>query len=171
MKILCVAEKNMIAKGVAALLAQGHVQTRPTDNKYIKNYTFTTEFQGNRNCDVVMTSVSGHLTNLDFPPEYRGWSNCDPSACFDAPIVKSVSQDMKTIEKNLIQQSRDAQFLIIWTDCDLEGENIGNEIVEVCKRANPRLTVKRAKFSVIQAREINQAWRTLGNMDMNKVAA
>ncbi|KAJ3019063.1 UNVERIFIED_CONTAM: DNA topoisomerase [Siphonaria sp. JEL0065] len=171
MKILCVAEKNMIAKGVANILGRGNVQTRQTDNKYIKNYCFSTEFQGQQNNQVVMTSVSGHLCSLDFPPDFKRWENYDPSVCFDAPVVKSVSKDMETIKKNLQEQSRGSQYLIIWTDCDLEGENIGNEIVEVCKMANPRLTVKRAKFSVIQDREIQQAWRTLGNMDMLKVAA
>ncbi|KAJ3084539.1 DNA topoisomerase [Rhizoclosmatium hyalinum] len=150
MKVLCVAEKNMIAKGVANILGRGNAQT---------------------NCQVVMTSVSGHLTSLDFPPDYRRWDGCDPSACFEAPVVKTVSKDMESIKKNLQEQARGAQFLIIWTDCDLEGENIGNEIVEVCRAVNQRIVVKRAKFSVIQDREINQAWRTLGNMDMRKVAA
>ncbi|KAI9352057.1 DNA topoisomerase [Obelidium mucronatum] len=171
MKILCVAEKNMIAKGVANILGRGGVQTRQTDNKYIKNYCFTTDFMGQSNNQVVMTSVSGHLCSLDFPPDYKRWENYDPSVCFEVPVVKFVSKDMESIKKNLQEQSRGAQYLIIWTDCDLEGESIGNEIVEVCKQANPRLTVKRAKFSVIQDREIHQAWRTLGNMDMLKVAA
>ena len=40
-------------------------------------------------------------------------------------------------------------MLIIWTDCDREGENIGFEIIDVCKAVKPRIEVKRAKFSEI----------------------
>lgn len=38
---------------------------------------------------------------------------------------------------------------MIWTDCDREGEHIGSEVAQVCRKANPRIRVKRAKFSAI----------------------
>ncbi|KAJ3081708.1 DNA topoisomerase, partial [Physocladia obscura] len=131
-----------------------------------------TDFQGT-NCQVVMTSVSGHLFECEFPPEYSRWEAYDPGICFDIPVFKRVKKDSdsEAIKRNLQDQSRGANFLIIWTDCDLEGENIGSEIVDVCRQTNPRLTVKRAKFSVIQEREIRQAWRTVGELDMLKAAA
>lgn len=40
---------------------------------------------------------------------------------------------------------------MIWTDCDREGEHIGSEIVAVCRRSNPNIIVKRARFSAIIA--------------------
>lgn len=40
---------------------------------------------------------------------------------------------------------------MIWTDCDREGEHIGSEIVKVCREGNPRIIVKRARFSAIIA--------------------
>ncbi|KAI8618717.1 DNA topoisomerase [Chytriomyces sp. MP71] len=172
MRILCVAEKNMIAKGVAGILSvrSGEYLTRSTDNKYVKNYLFDSTFRG-QPCSVVMTSVSGHLTNIDFPAEMGNWSAVDPDACFQAQVVTSVQKDMESISRNLATQARGAQLLVIWTDCDLEGENIGSEIADVCRRANNRITIKRAKFSVIQTREIRMAWDTLGDLDMRKVAA
>lgn len=49
-------------------------------------------------------------------------------------------------------EARQATHLMIWTDCDREGEAIGHEIVQVCRKANPRLIVKRARFSAIIAK-------------------
>ena len=61
-------------------------------------------------------------------------------------------QDNKQVALNLEQEARRAQVLVIWTDCDREGENIGKEIVETCHKANPRLRVLRAHFSSVQPR-------------------
>jgi len=61
---------------------------------------------------------------------------------------------MKDVARNLELEARSAQALVIWTDCDREGENIGYEIVQVCQKVNPRLEVWRARFSVVQARYI-----------------
>ena len=61
-------------------------------------------------------------------------------------------KSMKDVARNLEMESRGADALVIWTDCDREGENIGYEIVQVCQRVNPRLQVFRGRFSVVQAR-------------------
>jgi len=59
---------------------------------------------------------------------------------------------MKDIKRNLEQHGRNSQMLIIWTDCDPEGENIGAEIADVVRRVNPSILIKRAQFSAIRAR-------------------
>lgn len=38
-----------------------------------------------------------------------------------------------SFQRTLEQEIRGCQSLIIWTDCDREGENIGFEIIQVCK--------------------------------------
>lgn len=60
-------------------------------------------------------------------------------------------QDASDVKKNLEQESRRASHLIIWTDCDREGEHIGYEIANICRAVNGRLIVKRARFSSITA--------------------
>ncbi|KAJ3142408.1 DNA topoisomerase [Geranomyces variabilis] len=169
-QVLCVAEKPSIAKSVANLLSNGNVNTRNTQNKYIKNYSFGQTLNG-QNCDVVMTAVLGHLMESDFLPEYKNWRSCDPIELFHADIITDVHKDKKTLETNLQGEARRAQMLVIWTDCDLEGENIGWEVMKVCRKANPRITVKRARFSVIQQREIWDAWNQLGELDLRQAAA
>ena len=47
------------------------------------------------------------------------------------------------------QESRRAQWLVLWLDCDREGENIAFEVVEVCTAVNHHLNIKRAHFSAL----------------------
>jgi DNA topoisomerase III len=70
---------------------------------------------------------------------------------FDAPIETKIPSESKSIEKNLTNEARGADMLMIWTDCDREGEHIGSEIAGVCRRAKRNIIVKRARFSAIIA--------------------
>lgn len=58
-------------------------------------------------------------------------------------------QDMKPVVANLKRLARDHDLLVIWTDCDREGEHIGAEVLGHCKLANPQIRCLRAKFSAI----------------------
>lgn len=58
-------------------------------------------------------------------------------------------KESKGIEANLIAEARKCTRLMIWTDCDREGENIGAEVASVCRRGNGAIVVTRARFSVI----------------------
>jgi DNA topoisomerase-3 len=119
---------------------------RATRNRYIKNFDFD---YPQTNSQFTVTSVSGHLLAHDFPDEYRQWNSCDPITLFDAPIHSAVPTPSKSIEHNLLTEARTADTLMIWTDCDREGENIGSEIVKVCRKSRPHIVVKRARFSAI----------------------
>jgi DNA topoisomerase-3 len=70
-------------------------------------------------------------------------------ALFDAPVESYISKDSRDIERNLKNEARTADMLMIWTDCDREGEHIGSEVKRVCRRARPNIIVKRARFSAI----------------------
>lgn len=73
---------------------------------------------------------------------------------------------MMKIKLTLEREVRRAQWLIIWTDCDREGENIGYEIIDVCKAVKPNINVFRAKFSEITRASVDRALRTLGEPDL-----
>ena len=50
--------------------------------------------------------------------------------------------------------AKKTSLLLIATDNDREGESIGQEIVDECRRVNKRLKVKRMKFTAITEREV-----------------
>ncbi|KPM37779.1 DNA topoisomerase 3 [Neonectria ditissima] len=172
MRVLCVAEKPSISKAVAGHLSGGSHQTHNTRNQYIKNYSFDFDFGSPwGQCSVTMTCVTGHLTNAEFTPDYKNWSHPPPETLFHAPVVTNVYDDKKTIAKNLESQARYARLLVIWTDCDREGEYIGHEIVKAAQAGNADIQVKRARFSNIERAHVLSAARRLSNLDERQVDA
>lgn len=53
------------------------------------------------------------------------------------------------IKRTLEEEARKCQWLVLWLDCDREGENIAFEVLEVCTQANRHLDVWRARFSAL----------------------
>ncbi|KAE8451287.1 hypothetical protein EG329_004452 [Mollisiaceae sp. DMI_Dod_QoI] len=155
-KILCVAEKPSISKAVAGHLSGGQFTTRNVlGNPYVKNYCFTFDF--------------GHLTDAKFPDEYEGdWSYPPPEALFNAPVKV---EDKEPISNNITSEARGARALFIWTDCDREGEHIGGEVRAEALKGNPRLQVKRARFSNIERAHVIQAAKNPIDLDDRQVSA
>ncbi|KAI0295814.1 DNA topoisomerase [Multifurca ochricompacta] len=154
MIVLCVAEKPSISKSITNILSGGQFQTRSTRSNIIKNYDFS---YPHSRANFTVTCVAGHVLQHDFAQSHRKWHSCDPFELFDAPIVTEVAPDKKAIADNLTAEALKAQQLMIWTDCDREGENIGAEIVKICRRVKPGIIVKRARFSAIISQQIHHA--------------
>lgn len=171
MKILCVAEKPSISKAVSQVLSGGNIRTRNSQNKYIKNYDFKFDFPGYGLCDVTMTAVMGHVTNLDFPTSFS-WGKCNPGRLFDAPLIDVISN--KDVYNNISKEARAASKLMIWTDCDREGEFIGHEIFLAAYEGNNRIKVEdiwRSQFSHLERTHVLHAAKNPIKLDMNSVYA
>lgn len=121
---------------------------RASPNRFIKNFDFNYRYT---NCQFTVTSVTGHLLEHDFDTRYSSWQACDPFDLFDAPVAVTVKKGSETIARNLTNEARNADTLMIWTDCDREGENIGAEIAGICRRAKRNIVVRRARFNAIIA--------------------
>ena len=192
--VLNVAEKPSVAKALAQVFSS-LPGARPRNNRSggaaqifeCENVCFPplyTQGRGgnnnnNRNVSdaphtMITTSVRGHLASCDFPPAY-GWSRCAPVMLFDAPINTEYDEDKRPLERMLRDLSRGASALILWLDCDREGEAISDEVRTVCLRGNANLgtsnRIYRAKFSTVLPGEIRRALCTLGRVNEHFVAA
>lgn len=52
-------------------------------------------------------------------------------------------------------------MLILWLDCDREGEAIAYEVIEICNKVNQNLEIKRAWFSSLDKLNITNAINSL----------
>ncbi|XP_065540765.1 DNA topoisomerase 3-alpha isoform X2 [Lathamus discolor] len=163
-KVLCVAEKNDAARGIAELLSNSRMRRREGFSKFNKIYEYDYQIFG-QNVTMVMTSVSGHLLAHDFKMPFRKWHSCNPLALFDAEIEKYCPENYMDIKRTLEREIQQCQALVIWTDCDREGENIGFEIIHVCKAVKPNLCVFRARFSEITLHAVRTACENLTQPD------
>lgn len=131
-QVLCVAEKNDAAKAIAEIMSAGRSRRREGFSKFNKIYEYECNMLG-QNISIVMTSVSGHLLALEFKAPFQKWRSCNPVTLFDAEVEKYCPENYVDIKRTLEREVRKCQALVIWTDCDREGENIGFEIIQVCK--------------------------------------
>lgn len=160
-RVLNVAEKPSVAKAVAGILSHNQVHVREGRSPYNKIFEFSYSI-GGQPCLMLMTSVTGHLMEMDFEDQYRKWHSCDPAVLYQAPIRKRVPEDKLALQRTLQEEARRCQRLVLWLDCDREGENIAYEVVEVCQGSNPRLDIWRAHFSALIERDIHHAAQHLG---------
>ncbi|XP_041673326.1 DNA topoisomerase 3-alpha [Cheilinus undulatus] len=165
-RVLCVAEKNDAAKGISEILSNGRARRREGMSKFNKIYEYEYHLFG-QDVAITMTSVSGHLLALEFKAPFQKWHSCNPVLLFDAEVEKYCPDNMIQIKRTLEKEVRQCQALVIWTDCDREGENIGYEIINVCRAVKPNLHVFRAKFSEITQNSIRRACETLSEPDVN----
>ncbi|KZT57049.1 prokaryotic type I DNA topoisomerase [Calocera cornea HHB12733] len=162
MRVLCVAEKPSIARAITQILSGGDSTRRDTSSRFTKNYDF---HYNPLRAEFTVTSVAGHMTEADFHGDYRRWESCDPADLFDAPILIAVRKDAEPIARNLEREARGKDMLMIWTDCDREGEHIGSEVVNACRKSNARIQVKRARFNAIIPQQIHHAAQNAVELD------
>ncbi|XP_005098681.1 DNA topoisomerase 3-alpha [Aplysia californica] len=163
-RVLNVAEKNDAAKSLSDVLSQGRFSKREGFSKFNKIYEFDYRLM-NQQVKMSMTSVSGHLLGLEFIGLFKKWNTCNPVDLFSVPVEKYCPEQFKDIKRTLEREIKTCQTLIIWTDCDREGENIGYEVIEVCQAVKPNIKVYRAKFSEITPHAVSRAINNLGPPD------
>jgi len=169
--VVCVAEKPSLALSIASFLSDGkHVTRRGT----LDVHEFARRHDGVL-CDFRVTAVTGHVLSIDFPARFQSW-DVDPASLFDAPVVKTEASRGSRVVEHLEREARGAARLILWLDCDREGENICFEVMDACvpvmrpvKGLSP--AVRRAKFSAVTKPAVEAAMGNLGDPDVNQARA
>lgn len=160
MKILHIAEKPSVARTLTQTLSRSHTRAQ-TLFKYTPAYTFT-----NNTGTHVFTSVLGHLYTTDFATDItKNWLQTDPITLFSAEIKRFIASAHVQLAKNLKMHARDADRILIWTDCDREGEYIASEIQSLLGRA-----CVRARFAAITAESVQEALSNPSQIDERAVA-
>jgi len=120
-----------------------------------------------------ISSVAGHVFSVDFPPAYQNWDSVNPVDLFSAPIV-SVPEGKGGIVRHLERVGRGADFLVLWLDCDREGENICFEVIRCVEKFMNKSKDKqiyRAKFSAVTPKDILDAMNHLVSPNENESKA
>jgi DNA topoisomerase-3 len=134
-------------------------------------HEFESTFQG-KQVFMRVTSVVGHVFSVDFPPEYQDWESTDPASLFRAPIVRTAEKG--GIVRHLQTEARGAEYLVLWLDCDREGENICFEVIDCVESKMAHIggqQIFRAFFSAIGPTDIRAAMDTLGEPNENESLA
>lgn len=96
------------------------------------------------------------------------WNSCHPSQLFTAPVSKHINPNFEDIGKTLKREIRGCEGLILWTDCDREGENIAYEIIDLCKTVKRTIKVYRARFAALIPRDIHYSVKHLQDPNINE---
>ena len=164
-RVLMVAEKPSIANSLAAHLAPGGLDGGYRGSPPV--HEFAGKFRG-KSVTFVVTSVVGHIFSIDFPQQYSNWDTVDPVTLFTAPVHKKAEKGH--IVKHLQELATGCEYLVLWLDCDREGENICFEVISCCHSKMRHIVgqqVFRAKFSAIAKEDIVRAMGSLVAPDEN----
>eukprot|EP00210_Caulerpa_lentillifera_P003718 g3551.t1 len=185
-RVLMVAEKPSLAKSIASLLSNKNSRTT---KRNLEVHEYNGRFLTHSDVQFKVTSVIGHVMSMDFPPQYQNWEKTDPASLFAASTCKKEANPKVTlftlsltasgsIQARVLQhlktEAKGCSYLILWLDCDREGENICFEVMDhtlpfMNKVSNQQ--VFRAKFSAISEVEIKRAMGRLGAPNHNEALA
>ncbi|KAG8034089.1 hypothetical protein G9C98_008570 [Cotesia typhae] len=169
--VFMVAEKPSLAASLANILSNGHCSSRKGMNGSCSVHEWVGQFKS-ETVSFKMTSVCGHVMSFDFVGKYNSWDKVDPAELFSCPTEKKEAVPKLKIPTFLAKEGSNLDYLILWLDCDKEGENICFEVIHalqcgMTRPINPN-NIWRARFSAITDRDIKYALANLVKPNENE---
>ncbi|XP_037933169.1 DNA topoisomerase 3-beta [Teleopsis dalmanni] len=166
-KVLMIAEKPTLASSLANILSNGRSLTKKGISNSCQTHEWTGSFRSERSVLFRMTSVCGHVMQCDFVGKYNYWDKVDPAELFTCPTEKKESNPKQHMRSFLAQEAKGCDYLVLWLDCDKEGENICFEVMDAVSRIISNVyshnVTFRAHFSAITEKDIKEAMNNLGH--------
>merc|ERR1719189_30053 len=112
--------------------------------------------------------------SLDFLQKFNNWDRVDPGELFACGTEKKEATPKLEMPAFLASEAKNADYLVLWLDCDKEGENICFEVIDAVKpsmkkpSSHRKKSIFRAKFSSITDKDIIAAMNCLGEPDENQ---
>ncbi|XP_039304984.1 DNA topoisomerase 3-beta-1 isoform X4 [Solenopsis invicta] len=161
---LMVAEKPSLAASLANILSNGRCTTRKGLNGSCSVHEWVGQFRS-ETVNLKMTSVCGHVMTLDFIGKYNNWDKVDPAELFSCSTEKKEAVPKLKIPYFLAKEGAHCDYLVLWLDCDKEGENICFEVINAVQQGMHRKLhindIWRARFSAITEKDIKAALANL----------
>eukprot|EP00921_Rhytidocystis_pertsovi_P010947 GHVQ01017627.1.p1 GENE.GHVQ01017627.1~~GHVQ01017627.1.p1 ORF type:complete len:865 (-),score=112.32 GHVQ01017627.1:231-2825(-) len=172
-----VAEKPSIAETLATALSDGSSRKRRGVSPVCGVFEYDGVFRG-ESAFFKVTSTAGHVYTTDFPKRYNNWDTTDPVELFDAEVVKIEANANTRLPAHIVSESKGVDHLVLWLDCDREGENICFEVIR-CATPNmnkhrggggglSRQTIWRAHFSALAPSDLKRAMNNLVEPNENE---
>ena len=175
--VLCICEKPSVAKQLAMKLTKsGKYRVQKNEMAPMcKIFHLHCYFPPARAvASVAITSVLGHLLETTFDGEDKG----NPGRLYRTPVRKNLIPEIQKlgIDEHLRRCASEAEYIFLWLDCDREGENICQEILDIVRRAPSCFAkederVYRAKFSSLAGQALRNAWAKPGRPDHRQAVA
>lgn len=155
---LIISEKAIAGKKIASILSNKNFET--IKQKGVDTFKFEI---GNE--EYLLIPLRGHINTVDFVDQSQQWS------IFNLDLLADMKFVYKEVEKRIIallkENRKDLTEIIVATDADREGEAIGLEAYNYVKLKNSKADLKRAYFSALTEKEVNDAFSSLRKLDFN----
>ena len=81
---------------------------------------------------------------------------------WNCEVLKESKKESNWVLENLEIQAKEAEALLLWLDCDREGEAIAFDVIDHCERSSGQIKeIYRAKFSALTSVDVIKAIENL----------